>query len=87
MSQQQLQQKADQAKEQSQAFSKTIYNSSIEVFDATTSIVYYLAGAAYGVVSALIGFAHNPKVQGEVKEAVNGVKADVNDGAYDIKAR
>ncbi|KAL3143246.1 hypothetical protein ABBQ38_002097 [Trebouxia sp. C0009 RCD-2024] len=87
MSQQQLQQKAGQAKEKSQAFSMTVYNSSVEVFDAATSVIYYLVGAAYGISSALISVIYDPKVQGEVKEAVNGVKADVTDGAYDIKAR
>ena len=87
MSQHQLQQKADQTKEQSQAVTKTIYNTSVEVFDATTSVVYYLVGAAYGVASALIGIVYNPKVQKEVKEAVNGAKGDLTDGAYDIKAR
>lgn len=87
MSQQQLQQKADQAKEQSQAFSKTIYNSSVEVFDATASVVYYLAGAAYGVVSALIGVVYDPKVQEDAKKTVSGAKTDAVDGAYDIKAR
>jgi len=87
MSQQQMQHKAGQAKEKSQAFSVTIYNSSVEVFDAATSVVYYLVGAAYGISSALISIVYDPKVQKEVKESVNGVKADVTDGAYDIKAR
>ena len=64
----------------------TIYNSSVEIFDAATSVVYYLVGAAYGISSALISVVYDPKVQGEVKEAVNRVKSDVTDGAYDIKA-
>ena len=87
MSQQQMQQKAGQAKEQSQAFSVTIYNTSLEIFDAATSVVYFLVGAIYGAGSGLISLAYNPKVQGEVKEAVNGAKQDITDGAYDIKAR
>lgn len=87
MSQQQMQQKADQAKQQSQAFSVTIYRSSVECFDAATSVVYYVVGALTGVTTGLINLAYNPKVQREVKEAVNGAKADLKDGAYDIKAK
>lgn len=87
MSQQQMQHKADHAKQQSQAFSLTIYKSSIEIFDAATSVVYYVVGALSGVTTGLINLAYNPKVQREVKEAVNGAKADLKDGAYDIKAK
>ena len=87
MSQQQMRHKADEAKQQSQAFSLTIYRSSVEILDAATSVVYYLAGAMYGVSTGLISLAYNPKVQREVKEAANDAKADITDGAYDIKAR
>ncbi len=87
MSQQQVQQKTDQVKEQSQAFTKTIINSSVEVFDASTSIVYYLLGAAYGVLAAILGLAQNPKLQKEAKQAVNGAAENLSDGAYDIKSR
>jgi len=87
MSQQQMQQKANQAKEQSQAFSKTIINSTFEVFDAATSVVYYLVGAAYGVLAAILGVVKDPKLQNEAKEAVNGAADNFTDGAYDIKSR
>lgn len=87
MSQQQVQHKADQAKQQSQAFSLTIYRSSVEVLDAATSVVYYVVGALYGVSTGLASLAYNPKVQREVKEAAKDAKADFTDGAYDIKAR
>lgn len=87
MSQQQVQHKANQAKQQSQAFSLTIYRSSVEIFDAATSVVYYVVGALYGVGAGLISLAYNPKVQREVKEAAKDAKADITDGAYDIKAR
>ena len=87
MSQQQMQQKANQAKEQSQAFSKTIINSTFEVFDAATSVLYYLIGAAYGVFAAVLGVFKDPKLQNEAKEAVNGAADNIADGAYDIKSR
>lgn len=87
MSQQQMQQKANQAKEQSQAFSKTIINSTFEVFDAATSVLYYLLGAAYGVFAAILGVVKDPKLQNEAKEAVNGAADNLTDGAYDIKSR
>lgn len=87
MSQQQFQQKADQAKEQSQAFSKTIINSSFEIFDAFTSVLYYLVGAVYGVFAAVLGGVKDPKLQREAKEAVNGAADQLTDGAYDIKSR
>lgn len=87
MSQQQFQQKADQAKEQSQAFSKTVINSSFEIFDAITSVLYYLVGAAYGVFAAVLGGVKDPKLQREAKEAVNGAADQLSDGAYDIKSR
>lgn len=87
MSQAQVQQRADAAKESSQAFAVTIYKSSLEVVDASISISYYLAGIAYGLFSGLVSTVQNKKVQADTKEFVNGVKEDLLDGAYDIKAR
>ena len=87
MSQQQVQQKADQAKQQSQAFSKTIYNTSYELLNAATSVLYYVLGASYGLFLGTIRLFNDPQLKKEVNETVNGVKDDLADGAYDIKAR
>ena len=87
MSQQQLQQKADQAKQKSQAFSTTIYSTSFEVVDAATAVLYYIVGASYGVFLGALSLFNDPKLKKEAKETVNGLKDDLQDGAYDIKAR
>ena len=87
MSQAQVQRRTDEAKEKSQDFLVTIYKSSLEVMDTAISITYYLAGTAYGLFSGLIGAAQNKEVQADIKEAVNGAKHDLLDGAYDLKAR
>lgn len=87
MSQAQVQRRTDEAKEKSQAFAVTIYQSSLEVIDAAINITYYLAGTAYGLFSGMLGAAQNKEVQADIKEAVNGAKQDLLDGAYDLKAR
>lgn len=87
MSQQQMEQKADKAKQQSKAFGKTVYSSSVEVFDAVTSVLYYIVGAAYGAFAALVGLFQDPKVQREAKQIASDAKDGLTDGAYDIKAR
>ena len=87
MSQAQVQRRTNEAKAKSQDFAVTIYNSSLSLMDAAISITYYLAGTAYGLFSGLIGAAQNKGVQADVKEAVNGAKQDLLDGAYDLKAR
>ena len=66
---------------------RTDTRSRIELVDAAIAVLYYVLGASYGVMLGGFSLFSDPKLKKEAKETVNGVKDDLQDGAYDIKAR
>lgn len=94
MSQSRAQQRSGQAKEKSQEFADTIYGTTVEVFDASISIAYYLFGIVYGLFFGFVRMFQNKKVQADIKQSLNGAKESLLDakdglleGAYDLKSR